>query len=140
MGSPVTLSGFNQIDFNQILNAIMQQERIPVVRMEASGRRSKAQKSAYATLASKLAASSPRAPTCVPPAPSRADQHRCRIRPPDGQREQHGSAPAPYEVVVEQLAKARSRHPRRSTPILIRRCGKRRSVTIGGVAVTIGGT
>ena len=35
MGSPITLSGFNSIDFNQILEAVMQQERLPV---DAPGR------------------------------------------------------------------------------------------------------
>ena len=34
MGSPVTLSGFNNIDFGSVLNALMQQERIPVTQLE----------------------------------------------------------------------------------------------------------
>ena len=35
MGSPVTLSGFNNIDFGSVLNAIMQQERLPVTQLES---------------------------------------------------------------------------------------------------------
>ena len=30
MSSPITLSGFNNIDFNSVLNALMAQERLPV--------------------------------------------------------------------------------------------------------------
>src|SRR5688572_4214267 len=48
LGSPITFSGFNQIDFNQILNAVMAQERAPLTRLET-------QNSAFATLAGKLA-------------------------------------------------------------------------------------
>jgi flagellar hook-associated protein 2 len=55
MGSPITLSGFNQIDFNVILNAVMQQERLPVTQLETQKKVLDAQKSAFSTLASKLA-------------------------------------------------------------------------------------
>jgi len=34
MSSPITLSGFNNIDFSQVLTALMAQERIPVTRLE----------------------------------------------------------------------------------------------------------
>ena len=34
MGSPITFSGFNQIDFGMILNAVMQQERAPLTRLD----------------------------------------------------------------------------------------------------------
>ena len=33
MSSPITLSGFNNIDFSQVLNALMAQERIPVTQL-----------------------------------------------------------------------------------------------------------
>lgn len=56
MGSPITLSGFNSIDFNQILQAVMQQERLPVTQLEAQKKVIDAQKSAFSTLATKLAA------------------------------------------------------------------------------------
>ena len=35
MGSPITFSGFNQIDFNVVLNAIMQQESLPLQALQA---------------------------------------------------------------------------------------------------------
>ncbi len=56
MGSPVTLSGFNQIDFNQILELVMQQERLPVTQLESQKKIVDAQKSAFSTLATRLAA------------------------------------------------------------------------------------
>lgn len=56
MGSPITLSGFNAIDFNQILEAVMQQERLPVTQLESQKKVVDAQKSAFSTLATRLAA------------------------------------------------------------------------------------
>lgn len=54
MGSPITLSGFNNIDFNLILNAIMQQERQPVVALQTQKSALEAQQAAFGTLASRL--------------------------------------------------------------------------------------
>ena len=56
MGSPITFSGFNNIDFGTVLNAIMQQERQPIATIEAKQKTLQAQNSAFATLATKLAA------------------------------------------------------------------------------------
>jgi flagellar hook-associated protein 2 len=56
VGSPITFSGFNQIDFNQILNAVMQQERVPLTRLETQKKTLETQNGAFATLAGKLAA------------------------------------------------------------------------------------
>ena len=56
MGSPVTLSGFNNIDFGAVLNAIMQQERAPLTRLETQKTTFKGQETAFATLATKLGA------------------------------------------------------------------------------------
>ena len=38
MGSPITFSGFNNIDFNVVLNAIMQQESQPLTALQAQQR------------------------------------------------------------------------------------------------------
>jgi flagellar hook-associated protein 2 len=56
MGSPITFSGFNNIDFGSVLNAIMAQERQPIATIEAQQKTLQAQNSAFATLATKLAA------------------------------------------------------------------------------------
>lgn len=55
MGSPVTLSGFNNIDFGSVLNALMQQERIPVTQLESQQTALKAQQNAFSTFATRLA-------------------------------------------------------------------------------------
>jgi flagellar capping protein FliD len=56
MGSPITLSGFNNIDFGSVLNALMQQERLPVVQLENQQRALQGQQGFFSTFASKLAA------------------------------------------------------------------------------------
>ena len=56
MGSPITFSGFNQIDFGMILNAVMQQERIPLDRLDTQRKALETQKTAFSTLATKLSA------------------------------------------------------------------------------------
>ena len=53
MGSPITFSGFNSIDFNQILNAVMAQERTPLTRLETQKKTLESQNSAFATLGTK---------------------------------------------------------------------------------------
>ncbi len=55
MGSPISLSGFNNIDFNLILNAIMQQERVPVVALEADRTKFEGQNFEYGILATMVA-------------------------------------------------------------------------------------
>jgi flagellar hook-associated protein 2 len=55
LGSPITFSGFNQIDFNQILNAVMAQEQQPLTRLQTQKKTLETQNSAFATLAGKLA-------------------------------------------------------------------------------------
>jgi flagellar hook-associated protein 2 len=54
VGSPITFSGFNQIDFSLILNAVMQQERAPLTRLETQKKTLETQNTAFATLAGKL--------------------------------------------------------------------------------------
>ena len=54
MGSPITFSGFNQIDFNVILNAIMQQESAPLQALQARQSALKATDSTYSQLVTKL--------------------------------------------------------------------------------------
>jgi flagellar hook-associated protein 2 len=54
MGSPITFSGFNQIDFNVVLNAIMQQESAPLQALQARQSELKATDSTYGQLVTKL--------------------------------------------------------------------------------------
>jgi flagellar hook-associated protein 2 len=54
VGSPITFSGFNSIDFGTILNAVMQQERAPLTRLETQKKTLETQNTAFSTLAGKL--------------------------------------------------------------------------------------
>jgi len=54
MGSPITFSGFNNIDFTSVLNAIMTQESRPLTALQTQQRSLQATDSNYATLATKL--------------------------------------------------------------------------------------
>src|SRR5258707_629238 len=54
MGSPITFSGFNQIDFNVILNAIMQQESAPLQALQAHQQDLQATAPPFGKLATKL--------------------------------------------------------------------------------------
>jgi flagellar hook-associated protein 2 len=54
MGSPITLSGFNNIDWNSVLNALMQQESVPLTVLQGQQSDITAQQTAFSTFASKL--------------------------------------------------------------------------------------
>jgi flagellar hook-associated protein 2 len=56
MSSPITFSGFNSIDFNSILNAIMTAERAPMTALETQKSALNTQGTAFTTLAGKLGA------------------------------------------------------------------------------------
>jgi Flagellar hook-associated protein 2 N-terminus len=85
MASGITFSGFNNIDFSYILNAIMQQESQPVVTLQAQQRALQSQQSAFSTLASKLSAletaMAPRRPPSAATTSSSASWRALRRRP-----------------------------------------------------------
>jgi flagellar hook-associated protein 2 len=54
MGSPITFSGFNSIDFSMILNAVMQQERAPLTALETQKKTLETQNTTFGTFFSKL--------------------------------------------------------------------------------------
>jgi flagellar hook-associated protein 2 len=54
VSSPITLSGFNNIDFGQVLEALMQRERAPLARLESQRHVLEAQRSAFGELANAL--------------------------------------------------------------------------------------
>jgi flagellar hook-associated protein 2 len=56
VGSPITFSGFNSIDWNQVLNAVMAQESQPVTKLQTQKSALETQKTAFGTLLSKLTA------------------------------------------------------------------------------------
>jgi flagellar hook-associated protein 2 len=54
MSSPITLTGFNNIDWGQVLDALMQQESQPLTLLQRQQSEISAQQTAFSTFASKL--------------------------------------------------------------------------------------
>lgn len=106
MGSPITFSGFNQIDFGMILNAVMQQERKPVQSLEQRKLALQAASSTYTTLATKLgslqsaAANLGESSTVVGFAATSNNEQAIKVS------STASAAPGRYDVVVSQLARA----------------------------------
>jgi flagellar hook-associated protein 2 len=105
VGSPITFSGFNSIDFNMILNAVMAQERTPITRLENQRNTLQTQHSAFGTLAGKLAtlesaAESLRAKDSL--AFLKATSSDAGV----GVSTTSGTVAGTYDIVVNELAKA----------------------------------
>jgi flagellar hook-associated protein 2 len=139
MSSPITLSGFNSIDFNVVLTAIMQQERVPVVQLETQKRALEAQRSEFGTLASKLGALESAAEALA--AAQALDATTATVS--DSSRlavTSTGAAPeGTYEVLVQQLARAQvstsGTYADKDTTVVA--TGGR--LVIGGTTVTLSG-
>jgi flagellar hook-associated protein 2 len=105
MGSPITFSGFNSIDFNMILNAVMAQERAPLTRLEAQKKTLETQDAAFGTLAGKLATLGT-AVEDLQGTDSLALLSATSSGDGVGVSAATGTIPGTYEVVVSQLALA----------------------------------
>jgi len=106
MGSPITFSGFNSIDFGQIVEIMMQAERAPMTTLETQKTALNTQGTAYTSLAGKLGALESALDTLTdadgfsPFAVASGD--------PDavGVTATSGSVAGLYEVVVTELARS----------------------------------
>jgi len=140
MGSPITFSGFNQIDFNMILNAVMQQERRPLQSLEERKTALQTASTTYSTLATKLgdlqaaAARLGDASTVVGYAATSNDEHAVKVSATTS------AAPGRYDIVVSQLARAQvtvsgvAAADSNTTNV-----ASGGTLTIGGVTVTLAG-
>jgi flagellar hook-associated protein 2 len=140
MGSPVTLSGFNNIDFGSVLNALMQQERIPVTQLENQQSALRAQQTAFGTFATKLAAleSASTELTRVTSFQGRSSSvsNTAALTASTGSATPIGS----YEIFINELARAQvtgtnSTHADKDTTIV----ASGGSLVIGGATVNITG-
>ena len=140
MGSPITFSGFNQIDFNVILNAIMQQESAPLQALQSHQQELQATDSAYAKLAGKLDALRSAAATLADPASVTQYAAATSDATAVSASSTSGAIPGRYDVVVNELARAQatvSASTAADTDTTIVATGG--SITIGGVPVVLGG-
>ena len=106
MGSPITFSGVNNIDFGSVLNAIMQQERAPIAAIEDQRTSLQAKNTAFAAFATKLAALKSAASDLS----STDDASRVSATSSDdaavGISTSSASVTGRYDVVVSELARA----------------------------------
>jgi len=138
VGSPVTLSGFNKVDFTVILNAVMQQESAPLKALEATHERLKNQSGLMTTLATKLSAAQDAAEALTSTATfggrsvTVTDTSIATVSP--GINTPAGT----YDIQVNELARAQvtatnSSHTDKDTTIV----ASSGTLTIGGVDVVI---
>jgi flagellar hook-associated protein 2 len=140
MGSPVTLSGFNNIDFNLILNAIMQQESQPLQALEGRQAALKARVNNINQLAGRLSAleSATRGLSGSDgiAAYSATSSNTAAVEVSAGST----AMPGRYEVVVNQLARAQVTASTTTAPdadtTIVAAGG---TLTIGGHTVTLSG-
>lgn len=106
MGSPITFSGFNSIDFNAILNAIMTAERAPMTALETQKSSLNTRGTAFTTLAGKLGALESALDTLTdtegftPYTVASGDDSAVGVSTTSG------GVAGTYEVVVSELARA----------------------------------
>jgi flagellar hook-associated protein 2 len=137
--SGITISGYNQIDFNSLLQAVMAQESTPVQTMQTQRSSLQTQKNSFATLATKLTALETAAQAL---AGEDAFGGRSVQVSDSGAVSVAAGATAgtgSYEVVVNELARAQvtatdSTHTDRDTTIV----AAGGSLLINGVTVTVG--
>jgi len=138
MGSPITFSGFNNIDFNGVLEALSAQERQPVVQLETQQAQLQKQRTAFGTLATRLSAVESAARDLASStaftgtAATSSNESVAKVSAGNG-------APAgSYSLVVSALAKAQVTATNGTTPdadkTIVASGG---SLTIGGVSVAI---
>src|SRR3954469_9406721 len=138
MGSPITFSGFNNIDFTTVLNAIMQQESLPLNTLTNQQTALKSENSAYSLLATKLSALDSAASALSKPntiTKYRADSGNSAAL---GAVSSGTIAAGQYDVVVNTLARAQvtaSNSTSDDADTTIVATGG--SLTVGGVQVTL---
>lgn len=141
MSSPITFSGFNNIDFNTVLTALMAQASQPLTALQAHQSNVKAQSTTYGTLATQLSSLNDAAQALGPTGDvstfSATSSDASAVAATVGS----GAAAGEYDVVVQQLAKAQvtasaSAAPDANTTVV----ATGGSITIGGATVTLSGS
>ena len=105
MGSPITFSGFNSIDWSQILNAVMAQESQPVTTLQTQKTTLETQKTAFGTLLTRLSSlesTIDKLGTTTSLNPTKATSSSASI----GVTSSNTAAEGTYNIVVTTLARA----------------------------------
>jgi flagellar hook-associated protein 2 len=140
VSSPITFSGFNNIDFNTVLTALMAQASQPLTNLQTQQSNLKAQSTTYGSLASQLTSlnnvATALGPTGSVTTLSASSSDSSAVSAQIGT----GATAGHYDVVVNQLARAQvtasaSTSPDANTTVV----ATGGSITIGGQAVTLSG-
>src|SRR5579862_5075524 len=107
MSSPITFSGFNNIDFNTVLTALMAQYSQPLTALQTEQSNVQAQSTTYGTLASQLSSLN----TAATALGSASNLSAFAASSSDASTvsatvTSSSAAQGEYDVVVKQLAKA----------------------------------
>ncbi len=139
MGSPVTLSGFNSIDFNLILTSIMTQESQPLTALQSRQSALKSRASTFDQLTAKVAALQQAAGTLTG-ATLATYTASSNDSAAVGVSAGAAALPGRYDVVVSQLARAQVTASATTAPdadtTVVASGG---TITIGDVTVTLSG-
>lgn len=106
MGSPVTFSGFNSIDFGTVLNALMKQASVPLNQLQARQAALKTQQTNFDTLASKLSAIGSAAQSLAAPGSLQSATATTTDANAVSASASGSALPGHYDVVVRELARA----------------------------------
>jgi flagellar hook-associated protein 2 len=140
MSSPITLSGFNNIDFSSIVSALMQVERQPVAQLQAQQNALKGQKSFFGEFTSKLSSLESAAKALYGAGAFNARAASISDTTAGAASVTSSTPIGSYEIVVDDLARAQvsrtnSVHADRDTTIV----ASGGTLNIGGVTVTVSG-
>lgn len=140
MGSPITLSGFNNIDFGSIVTALMTQASLPLTALQNSQVALQTKVSTFSTLATQIAGLQSAAASLADPvttsafAGSSSDPTALGVTTSSSARAGH------YDVIVNEVARAQVTVSTSSvTDPAATVVATGGTVTIGGVAVTLSG-
>lgn len=140
MSSPITLSGFNNIDFNSIVEALYQQERQPVLQLQTQQAQLEKQKAAFGTLATRLSALESAASDLASSTAFTGTTATVSKETAVKASSTNGAATGSYSLTVSQLAQAQVTATNGTTPdadtTIVASGG---SLVIGGTTVTVTG-
>jgi len=140
VSSPITLSGFNQIDFNLVLNAVMQQASLPLTNLQDRQAALRSQLSTFDTLNSRISALRSAADALGNPESVSTVSGTSSDPALVGVTVGNEAVAGEYDVVVTELARAQvtassTTAPDANTTIV----ASGGTITIGGIAVTLAG-
>jgi flagellar hook-associated protein 2 len=140
MGSPITFSGINGIDFNVILSAIMRQESQPLEALQSRQAALRSRAETFATLTSRATALQQAAAKLADPSQLNGYSAKSSDASALAVDATSSAMPGRYEVVVNELAKAQVTASTTTAPdadtTVVASGG---TLTIGGVTVTLTG-